>query len=220
MNKTQKITPKVADNISKAMSYYLDSEEPPPPKAQSSSSGPVNPPAPPPSSGPAKGNATVPKKSRIVKPKAPGNTSSAAAAAMSMLNSTGTKKRPTTMRTTVTKSNPPKVALKQTTSTKERSKYNAPPTPDKYVPPTFSRKGATPRASSARSKSATTVRPGEEDFVVSPDKTTVAGSRLYARAKQQQRSIEEKQKAKVRWLIVFEPFPPSISSNAPPPSAR
>ena len=196
------------------MSYYLDSAPTHPPKAPSTSTSPVDPPAPPPSSGPAKGTTKVRNKSRIVRPKTSGNTSSAAAAAMSMLNSTGTTKPATKRKPTVTKSNTPRVVSKQTTATKERSKYNAPPTPDKYVPPTFSRKGATPKASSARSKSATTLRPTEEDVVDSPDKTTIAGSRLYARAKQQQRSIEEKQKAKV--CAPVSPFPIGYSNALSP----
>ena len=210
----EKLTAATADKISMAMTYYLDSEEPSPPKPPQTTAAP---PAPPATSCAKKETAAVPKKPRVVKPNVSGNLSAAAAAAMSMLNNTKPKGPSTTKRQTVSKSNPPRVASKQIRKMTERSKYQPPPTPDKYVPPTFLRK-AGPGAST-RSKSATAIRPNNGGESASPDKTEVAGSRLYARAKQQQRSIKDKQKEKVGCPFNFS-LPVFVSPSQPPPTPQ
>ncbi|GMI15851.1 hypothetical protein TrVE_jg5654 [Triparma verrucosa] len=166
--KGEKISANVASKISAAMAMYLDSSDVSPSNSTSASVPEANDLPPPPTSQtsvvPA---AKAKKKSRLVDPTKGGS---------SVTSSAHPDPAPTYSKQSAPSPSPAPAPAPAPP---------APPSNDVYVAPSYLRKNK--NLSSSRPSS----QPSEAPL--SPDKTEIAGSRLYARAKQQQKSLHDKQ---------------------------
>ena len=184
------------DKIANAMNYYMDSEDTP----TTSTNAP--PPAPVPSS--TKTKQTNPQNKNTV----------ATLATLAPTKKRSKLVRPTAATNLITTPTPAPRAHSPTKSSSSPREIPLPKSHE-YTPPTYLR--ASPTSSTSTSKRSATPNLGA---TISPDKTTVAGSRLYARAKQQAASLAQK-RADKPWKCTFEPqFATSATSRGSTPRAQ